>query len=59
MSKYRVSVEETVIHHYEIEADSEKHALEVFRNMDCCELEENGETTSGWDSPYDVVLLED
>jgi len=59
MSKYRVSVEEVVIHHYEIEADSEDHALEVFHNMDADELDEVGERTGGWDSPYEVVLLED
>jgi hypothetical protein len=59
MSKYRVSVEETVIHHYEIEADSEEHALQVFQNMDADELDEIGERTGGWDSPYDIVLLED
>jgi len=59
MSKYRVSVEEIIIHNYEIEADSEDHALEVFHSMDSDALDEVDEMTSGWDTPHDVVLLED
>ena len=60
MPKYAIYVSETVNHMYVVEANSAEEAEAVYYSYDDDQLKsEDSDGSVGWDSPWEVALLEE